>query len=254
MNSHRAVVGHTVVRPRVIRSRVIRSGVPLIAATVAAGALVLSGCGNGLETTAAGTDPSAAVASGTSSATAAATPSTSSSAPARPAPSTARTSDRPAPATLRPSQPTAQGITRCTVATLQVGIRAAEGGGAAGSNYVLLTYRNTGTGSCLLAGFPGVSFVGHGNGTQLGDPAVRNRSAASSPVRLAAGSTTTSLLQITNAGNYDARQCAPTTADGFRVYPPGSRAAVYIHFPVSACQRNTTGSPQLYVSPVGTSG
>jgi hypothetical protein len=160
----------------------------------------------------------------------------------------------PVPTTSANREPTAQAAARCTVANLQVGVRAAAGGAAAGSNYVLLTYRNTDALPCVLTGFPGVSFVGHGNGTQLGDPAARTRSAASSPVRLAAGTTTTSLLQIVNAGSYDASQCAPTTADGFRVYPPGSRAAVYVPFPVSACQRSTAGSPQLVVSPVGTAG
>lgn len=133
-------------------------------------------------------------------------------------------------------------------------MKASEGGGAAGSNYVLLTFKNRSGSTCTLYGYPGVSFVGKDNGTQLGVPAVRNRSGTPTNVKLVSGATTTALLQIANAGNYDAKQCAPTTADGFRVYPPGSRTSAYVAFPAQACQRDPGSSKQLSVSPVGTSG
>ncbi len=226
----------------------VRRLLPLVVGGVAAAALLLSGCSNGVQTTAAGAEPTAAAPATASSAT----PSAPSEASAGPEPSTAP-SARPRP-TSSISTTTARTPGRCTAAGLAVGVRSSAGGAAAGSNYVLLTYRNTSSASCVLTGFPGVSFVGHGNGTQLGDPAVRNRTNRANPVRVAPGATTTSLLQIANAGNYDAKECAPTTADGFRVYPPGSRAAVYVAFGVAACQRSTASNPQLTVSPVGTSG
>ncbi|WP_375426663.1 DUF4232 domain-containing protein [uncultured Friedmanniella sp.] len=226
---------------------VVRRAAPLLAAGLACGALVLTGCDNGLQTSATGAEATAAA------------PSTSPSPKPTAATSTpTSTSSKPPTAATTPtsggSSAASRSAARCTVTDLSVGVRAAAGGAAAGSNYVLLTYRNTGADTCVLTGFPGVSFVGHGDGTQLGDPAVRNHANSASPVRLVAGATATSLLQIANAGNYSATDCAPTTADGFRVYPPGSRASVFVRFPASACQRSTAGSPQLSVSPVGTSG
>lgn len=137
---------------------------------------------------------------------------------------------------------------------LDIGVRAADGGGAAGSNYVLLTFRNSGGQTCTLSGYPGVSFVGHGDGTQLGIPAVRSNATTPKTVRLGAGKSTTALLQIVNAGVYDAKQCAPTTADGFRVYPSGSKDAAYVAFATQACQKDPGTSKQLSVHPIGTAG
>lgn len=153
---------------------------------------------------------------------------------------------------MQPS--TSSEVAACTSPDLAIGVQASEGGAAAGSNYVLLTFTNRSVSTCTMYGYPGVSFVGKDNGTQLGVPAVRNRSAAPADVRLGAGATTTALLQIANAGNYDVKQCAPTTADGFRVYPPGSETAAYVAFAAQACQRDPGASKQLSVSPVGTSG
>lgn len=97
-----------------------------------------------------------------------------------------------------------------------------------------------------------MSFVGKGNGTQLGDPAQR-MSSSTKRVVLKPGGTTTALVRIGEAGNYDAKECAPTTADGLRVYPPGSRTSVYVPFKVEACQRSLESGPQMSVSAVGRS-
>ena len=241
----------------------------LLAGGLAAGALALTGCSNGLETTATGAEPADGSPSVGISASAP-EPSTSAG-PETPEPSTSApgSADSPDPPSAAPqpssrpstsASPTSAPSTgpasasRCRTDQLQIGVRRSEGGAAAGSDYVLLTFRSTADATCVLTGFPGVSFVGHRDGTQLGVPAVRNRSAASAPVRLAPGRTTTSLLQVVNAGSFDADRCAPTTSDGFRVYPPGSRASRYVPYETQACQRDPGGNPQLVVSPVGTAG
>lgn len=140
-------------------------------------------------------------------------------------------------------------IARCGLGDLRVGVRVPAGGGAAGSQYVLLTFTNTSQQPCTMYGYAGVSFVGHQDGTQLGKPAVRDRSRSSATVRVAPGNTRAELLQITDAGNYDPKTCQPTTSDGFRVYPPESYTAAYVPFKTAACQGDIA---QLTVYPVGT--
>ncbi len=137
----------------------------------------------------------------------------------------------------------------CGVSDLTVSERPQRGGGTAGSVYVLLDFRNSSQRTCTLDGHPGVSFVGHGDGTQLGEPA--SRTGGTTSVRLAPGRSTTALLKITDAGNYPAEQCAPTTADGLRIYPPDSRASTFVDLRTQACQRSLGDRHQMTVTAVG---
>jgi hypothetical protein len=104
----------------------------------------------------------------------------------------------------------------------------AGGGGAAGSVEVNIALKNTSTVTCSLQGWPGVSFVGDGNGTQIGAAATLDRSAPHAAVSLLPGGTVTAPLKIVQAGNYSAADCSPRAVDGFRVYPPGSKQSVFI--------------------------
>jgi hypothetical protein len=137
----------------------------------------------------------------------------------------------------------------CAAGDIAVGLQVPDGGGAAGSQYLLLTFRNTSRSTCTVNGHPGVSFVGKHDGTQIGEPAVRRGSLRT--VTLAPGELTTALLQVANAGNYDPATCVPTTSDGFRVYPPDSRVSAFVPYRTQACQGDTGSSPQLSVSAVG---
>lgn len=149
------------------------------------------------------------------------------------------------------SQPGSGGnsIAKCGLGDLSIGVRTPAGGGAAGSQYVLISFNNTSNKLCTIYGYPGVSFVGFQNGTQLGKPAARNRASDPQRVRLAPGSTKSALLQIAEAGNFPPQKCQPTTSDGFRVYPPDSYTAAYVPFKTSACQSKKVA--QLTVYPVG---
>ena len=239
------------------------------AVAIAPAALVvglLAGCGgNGLATSDPGkgsgvTSPSASAASSPSAdASSSPSPSTTASVAtggATPRPvatsTTAQTapgaSDAPATSSTAPSATSSTSST-CPASGLAIGVREPEGGGAAGSRYVLLTFRNRTDRTCTLDGHPGVSFVGRSDGTQLGEPAARTGGVRT--VRLGSGETTTALLRIGNAGNYPAGRCAPTTADGLRVYPPDSRASRFVAFRVQACQGDLGADRQLTVSAVG---
>lgn len=114
------------------------------------------------------------------------------------------------------------------------------GGGAAGSVEVTLVLTNNGTSQCSLQGWPGVSFVGNGNGTQLGNPADFDRSTPHATVVLQPGGTAQAPLKIVQAMNYPEADCKPQKADGFRVYPPGSTESLFVKDDnVTACTTTT---------------
>lgn len=147
----------------------------------------------------------------------------------------APTASSATPTTAATTPAATSGSSLCDTSKL-TGSIAAGGGGAAGSIGVTLVLTNTGQAACTLQGWPGVSLVGDGNGTQLGNAATFDRSSAHPTVTLAPGGSAHAPLQIGQAYNYAASACSPKTADGFRVYPPGSRSSLFISDPnVVAC-------------------
>ncbi|NRD25097.1 DUF4232 domain-containing protein [Frigoribacterium sp. VKM Ac-2836] len=212
------------------------------AATLAASlALVLSACSSGgTETTAAPT------------VTVSASPSTGTSTP---------TSTPTSTATATPGPDGASGgggdlgdgvggdaSSRCTVGELTAGI-ADGGGGAAGSYGVAIVLTNSGQRSCTLQGWPGVSFVGDGNGTQIGASAVLDRSTAHETHTLAPGGEVQTIVRITQTGNYDADECRPQATDGFRIYPPGSLESIFV--PASGASYEACANAQVQQLTVG---
>jgi hypothetical protein len=137
---------------------------------------------------------------------------------------------------------------RCTTAHLKASLATSQG--AAGSSYDTVRLTNTGTARCSLNGYPGVSLVGHGNGTQIGAPARRDTSVRPQSVVVRAGGSTTFVVRLVQAANYPRTACSPIPADGFRIYPPGSTAALFLPL------KNATGCAKtsvdlLTVRPVG---
>jgi len=122
---------------------------------------------------------------------------------------------------------TGDASSRCTVGELTAEI-ADGGGGAAGSYGVAIILTNSGQRSCTLQGWPGVSFVGDGNGTQIGASAALDRSSSHETHTLAPGGEVQTIVQIAQTGNYDAAECRPQATDGFRVYPPGSLESIFV--------------------------
>ncbi|MGH1525827.1 DUF4232 domain-containing protein [Leifsonia sp. L25] len=133
-------------------------------------------------------------------------------------------SSSPRPTASNASQPI-QG--QCATSDL-TGSIGKGGGGAAGSVEVTLVLTNNGSTQCSLQGWPGVSFVGDGNGTQLGNAAQFDRSTPHDTVVLQPGGTAQAPLKITQALNYPDADCKPKPADGFRVYPPGSTESLFV--------------------------
>lgn len=192
------------------------------AVVVASFAVVLSGCSasSGPETAAA---PTVTVtASPTSGSSATDSPTSASSPTATPGPDGASGGG----GDLGDGAP-GDASSRCTVGELTAEI-ADGGGGAAGSYGVAIILTNGGQRSCTLQGWPGVSFVGDGNGTQIGASAALDRSSPHEAHTLAPGAEVQTIVQIAQTGNYDAAECRPQATDGFRIYPPGSLESIFV--------------------------
>lgn len=154
--------------------------------------------------------------------------------------STSTTSSSPSPTSRPTGTSTSAPVDgQCATSTLTGSIQPG-GGGAAGSSEVTLVLTNGGTAECSLQGWPGVSFVGDGNGTQLGAPADFDRSSPHDTVTLKPGGTAQAALKIVQALNYSQSDCNPKQADGFRVYPPGSTESLFVKdADVTACQSSS---------------
>jgi hypothetical protein len=165
-------------------------------------------------------------------------PTTTTSAPAT------TTTGAPSTTTSSPTTTTAAGVPPCTSGQLAVAVGQSQG--AAGSLIVPLVFTNTGSTTCSLQGYPGVSMVG-ANGAQLGAAAARTQQ-ATPLVSLSPGQTTSAIFRQANPGILN---CTPVSATGFRVYPPNQTAALFAaDSSLTTCPDNPQESPQI--SPVGT--
>jgi hypothetical protein len=128
----------------------------------------------------------------------------------------------------QPQQASSQpGPDRCTTAHLS--IRLGTAGHAAGSTYQPLVFTNTGSSSCTLTGYPGVSYVA-GAGKQVGAAASRNSQHAAKTVTLGPGGHASAMVQFVAYRNFPVDRCRAVTVTGLRVYPPGKKSASYVPF------------------------
>ena len=110
-----------------------------------------------------------------------------------------------------------------------------KGGDAAMSHvYGRIVLRNTSASSCWVKGYGGLSYVGGGNGTQVGAAADRTTSATPKTV-LEPGDTVRSAIVETSTGPYPKSECRPTKVDGFRVYVPDETRSLFIEHPTTGC-------------------
>jgi hypothetical protein len=109
------------------------------------------------------------------------------------------------------------------------------GNGAAGTIYGWIALRNTSGHACHTGGYGGLSYVGDGNGTQIGVAARRTDGAAVATYVLQPGQRLRSPIGETEALNYPRQRCHPTHVDGFRVYVPNSTRSQYVAHPTTGC-------------------
>ncbi len=184
----------------------------LLPATFVVITLTLSGCGGGT-----GSDAGLQQSTSTVTSTATVTPRPAASSPTSPPSSSSGVSTDTSDSAK---------ITRCTGAVLEAKVLKIGVGG--GSSLYTLGLRNTGSTECTLRGFPGVSMVAGSSGTQIGASAQTAMESLSLPVKLGSGESATFELSVAQAANYPPQACQPTAARGLRIYPPGSKQALFL--------------------------
>ncbi|MFE6507087.1 DUF4232 domain-containing protein [Nocardioides sp. NPDC057767] len=120
---------------------------------------------------------------------------------------------------------------KCANADLKAGYRATEAG--AGSRFGEITLTNVSDHACSLGGFGGLSYVGGGDGTQIGAPA--EREGTWRKVIMKPGQVAVSAVAESTAENYPASECKPTEVDGFRVYVPDSYDSQFVRHKTTGC-------------------
>ena len=110
-----------------------------------------------------------------------------------------------------------------------------RGGDAAMSHvYGRIVLRNTSDEACWVRGYGGLSYVGNGDGTQVGAPADRTRSKHPRTV-LQPGEKVRSRVVETSFAPYPKKKCKPRPVDGFRVYVPDETRSQFVAHPTTGC-------------------
>lgn len=104
--------------------------------------------------------------------------------------------------------------------------------------YGTLVLTNTSGSTCTLTGFGGLSYVGGGDGKQVGAAATRTPSKVRT-VTLDPGDRARSAVSETSTGPYSKAQCHPTKVDGFRVYVPDSTKSQFVAHATTTCANPT---------------
>ena len=122
--------------------------------------------------------------------------------------------------------------------------------GTAGAVHYTITFHNTGSSSCTLYGYPGVSFLSSG-GSQIGAPAQRESGGTVATVTLGPGGDAYSSVAVTDPGIPPCT--SQSTAAQVRVYPPGQTQSALVTAPsgVAVCSSpNTSAYTSATVTPV----
>lgn len=124
-------------------------------------------------------------------------------------------------------------VAACTTHDVQVSYRAR--GAGMGHRYGVIRLRNVSDRACRTGGYGGVSYVGGGDGTQIGAAADRTPGTVRTFV-LAPGDLLVSPISETVAQNYPRKRCRPADVDGFRVYIPNETRSQFVKHPTTGCR------------------
>ena len=126
-------------------------------------------------------------------------------------------------------------VGQCTNAELKASYHGTDAG--LSHRHGRMELRNVSGHACRTGGYGGLSYVGGGNGTQIGVPADRKPSEVRSIV-VRPGQKVVSVVSETDAGVYSRRECRPAHVDGFRVYVPNETRAQYVRHPTTGCRND----------------
>jgi hypothetical protein len=125
-------------------------------------------------------------------------------------------------------------VGECTNAELTASYHA--GDAAMSHQYGRIVLRNTSDHACRTGGYGGLSYVGRGDGTQIGAPADRTRSRVRELV-VRPGQRVVSPVVEVSADAYGHR-CRPAKVDGFRVYLPNETRSQFVEHPTTGCRNH----------------
>ena len=123
-------------------------------------------------------------------------------------------------------------VSQCANADLTASYRARDAG--VGHRYGVIRLTNTSDDACRTGGYGGLSYVGGGDGTQVGAAADRDAGRTRSFV-LQPGQSAVSRVDAVIAQNYPRRECRPTPVDGFRVYVPNATRSQFVAHRTTGC-------------------
>lgn len=126
-------------------------------------------------------------------------------------------------------------VPACTNAMLKASFHHLDAG--AGHRFGRLVLTNVSGHACHTSGFGGLSYVGHGNGTQVG--AAATRTGRASAFTLQAGQRAYSAVDEVVSANFPAKRCKPTKVNGFRVYVPNATKSQYVPHQTTGCANST---------------
>lgn len=121
---------------------------------------------------------------------------------------------------------------RCGNADLSARYRSS--GAGLGHRYGQIVLTKVSDSACRTGGYGGLSYVGHGDGTQIGAAADREPSQVRSIV-LQPGERVRGDVTETVAQNYPKKRCRPEPVDGFRVYVPNATRSKFVKHPTTGC-------------------
>ncbi|SFQ44923.1 Protein of unknown function [Amycolatopsis arida] len=127
-----------------------------------------------------------------------------------------------------------------------VALSLGRGSAAAGTAYRPLQFTNTSDHSCVLHGYPGVSYVTGDDGHQVGPAAYRDGEKGA-PVVVAPGEKAHAPLGFVQVRNYDPAVCRPTPVRGLRVYLPQETDAKFLEHEGTGCASDEIPGHQLVV-------
>jgi hypothetical protein len=160
----------------------------------------------------------------------------------------ATTGQASSPTAAAPTSSAPASAPSCSTSSLHITL--GDGGAGAGTDFTVLDFTNSGTSTCTLFGFPGVSLT-NSSGKQIGAAATRNPSKAATLITLAPGAKANATLGMANAENYPAAACKPTPAAQLKVYPPNQTRAVELPFTATGCAVSSTHQLSVTAVTVG---
>ncbi|ABL80238.1 MULTISPECIES: DUF4232 domain-containing protein [unclassified Nocardioides] len=126
-------------------------------------------------------------------------------------------------------------VPACTNAELHASYHRTDAGMS--HRYGRLVLRNVSDHACRTGGYGGLSYVGGGDGTQIGAPADREPSKVRTLV-VKPGRKVVSVVSETDATVYPLRECRPAKVDGFRVYVPNETRSQFVVHRTIGCRND----------------